>query len=196
MARKAAAGELVYFLNFTLRVQTADWNVDLVMGQPAIGTPELPAQGILCARPSTVQIAIEMKTVMTEHNKAIRNRKRDFESRHDHVHRYNEGAIAAGLLVVNIASTFQSPLLPRLTVHSNPEKLVHRCVEQMRAVSARVGSTGPGLDAKGLIVVDLDNVNLASACYLVTKPAPPVGDPLHYDAFIQAICNAFTARFS
>jgi hypothetical protein len=197
IGRKAASGELVYGLNFTLLTGTAEWNVDLVMGQPAMGVPEPPTVGtiIRAARPSTVQIAMEIKTVMTEHRKAVKNRKRDFEAHHDHVHRYNERTIAAGLLVVNIASTFRSPLRPAVTAHNNPDRLVQHCVEQMRAVAVRSGATGTGLDAKGIIVVDLDNENLASACYRVSRPAPPVGDPLHYDAFVQAICQAYTSRF-
>jgi hypothetical protein len=196
--KRAGTGHLVYDLNFTLLTGTAEWNVDLVMGQPAIGAPEIPAPGeIRRTRPSTIQIALEIKTVMTEHHKAVKNRKRDFESHHDHVHRYNERAVAAGLLVVNIASSFRSPLrgAEKVTVHRNPEKLVQHCVDQMRAVAVRAGTSGAGLDAKGLIVVDFDNQNLASACYRLTRPAPPVGDPLHYDAFLQAICQAYTARF-
>jgi hypothetical protein len=195
--QKAASGELVYGLNFTLLTGTAEWNVDLVMGQPAMGAPLAPPPGSLIRqeRPSTVQIALEIKTVMTEHRKAVKNRKRDFEAHHDHVHRYNERAIAAGLLVVNIASTFRSPLRPDATAHRNPEKLVQHCVDQMRAVAVRPGAGGTGLDAKGILVVDLDNENLPGASYRVNRPAPPVGDPLHYDAFVQAICQAYTGRF-
>lgn len=196
IAMRAAAGALVYDLNFTLFTGTAEWNVDLVIGEPAFGAPEIPIDAkIRRARPSTVQIAIEIKTVMTEHHKAVKNRKRDFEAHHDHVHRYNERAVAAGLLVVNIASSFRSPLRQEVTTHRNPERLVQHCVDQMRAVAERRGLTGSGLEAKGLIVVDLDNENLASACYRVTRPAPPVGDPLHYDAFVQTICRAYTTRY-
>jgi hypothetical protein len=196
IARRATAWELVFALNFTLLTGTAEWNVDLVMGQPPIGKPDIVADAdIRRARPSTVQIALEIKTVMTEHRKAIKNRKRDFEAHHDHVHRYNERAIAAALLVVNIAGTFRSPLRPAVTRHAQPERLVQHCIDQMRSVTVRSGTTGAGLDAKGLIVVDLDNEDLARARYRVTKPAPPVGDPLHYDAFIQAICQAYETRF-
>lgn len=196
--KKATTGEIVYFLNFTLLTGTAEWNVDLVMGQPAMGEPLPPTAGKLIRedRPSTVQIALEIKAVMTEHHKAVKNRKRDFEAHHDHVHRYNERAIAAGLMLVNIASTFRSPLRPLATAHNNPDRIVQHCIEQMRAVAVRSGATGTGLDAKGVIVVDLDTDDFASASYRVSRPAPPVGDPLHYDAFIQTIGQAYTDRFS
>jgi len=196
IAYQAALGTLVYDLNFTILTGTAEWNVDLVLGKPGLGSPTPPEDGrIRRSRPSTVQIAIEHKSVMTEHHKAIKNRKRDFEAHHDHVHRYSEKAVAGGLLVVNAAASFQSPLRPEITVHRNPDKLVIHCIEQMRAVAGRSGSHGIGLDAKGVLVVDFSNEPAAEASYRSRRPAPVVGDPLHYDAFLQAICQAYTDRF-
>lgn len=193
---RAAAGELVYDLNFTLRAGTADWNVDLVLGAPQLGT-QPPPTGTRIHRqaPSNVQIAIELKAVMTEHRKAVKNRKRDLEAHHEHVHNYNNNAIAGGLLIVNAAPTFKSPLRPELTVHKNPAKLVAHCVSEFRSVAVRGGQTGYGLEAKCALVVSVDNVNLAGACYDTTAPAVPIGDPLHYDSFIRTICELYTRRF-
>jgi hypothetical protein len=193
---KAAEGQLVYELNFTLLTGTAEWNVDLVLGEPPPGlaSPQLPRR-ILRTRPSTVRIAIELKTVMTEHRKAVKNRKRDFEAHHDHVHRYNQRAIAGGVMVINSATTFKSPLVDHVTHHREPESLVRHCIEQMRAVSQRSNVGGVGLDAKAVIVVNMDNQNITKARYLSRGVAPRVGDPMHYDAFIQTICGLFTERF-
>jgi hypothetical protein len=41
----------------------------------------------------------------------------------------------------------------------------------------------------------MDNVNMAGTTYRTSPPAPVVGDPLHYDAFIQGLCNEYCARF-
>jgi hypothetical protein len=142
-----------------------------------------------------VQIAIELKTVMTEHRKAVKNRKRDFEAHHDHVHRYNQRAIAGGVMVINSATTFKSPLVDHVTHHRNPDLLVRHCIEQMRAVSQRSDTRGTGLDAKGVIVVSMDNQNITKARYVSRGVAPRVGDPMHYDAFVQTICSLFTDRF-
>jgi hypothetical protein len=193
---RAAAGELVYDLNFTLRAGTADWNVDLVLGSPQLGAPPPPA-GTAIARiaPSNVQIAIELKAVMTEHRKAVKNRKRDLEAHHEHVHNYNDNTIAGGVLIINSAPTFKSPLRPEVTTHRSPEKLVGHCVSELRSVATRGGSTGYGLEAKCGIVVSVDNVNLAGACYETTSPAIPVGDQLHYDYFIRRICELYSRRF-
>jgi hypothetical protein len=193
---KAKRRELVYSLNWTMRAGTADWNVDLVLG-----TPPLEAQAaertvsIVRAKPSTVQIAIEIKAVMTEHRKAVKNRKRDLEAHHEHVHNYDNNAIAGGVLVVNSAETFQSPLRPEITVHRDSSALVAHCISELRSVSARGGPKGYGLDAKCAIVVSVDNVSRPSAKFVTATPAPEIGDPLHYDAFIRTVCDQYTRRF-
>jgi hypothetical protein len=129
MAERAAAGALVYDLNFTINAGTSDWNVDLVLGAPPPGTaPPEAGEPIRRTRPSTVQIAIEIKSVMTEHHKAVKNRKRDLEAHHEHVHRYSNRAIAGGVVVVNGSASFISPLRTERTAHRNPAALVERAL--------------------------------------------------------------------
>ncbi|MGD1148210.1 MAG: hypothetical protein ABR961_09695 [Thermoanaerobaculaceae bacterium] len=192
---RAASGELVYCINFTLRAGTADWNVDLVLGRPSLGdiAPQ-PAGTIRELQPSSVDIAIEIKAVMTEHHKAAKNRKRDLEAHHEHVHHYNNAAVAGGVLIINGSDRFQSPLRSEVTVHKNPSKLVQHCVNQLRAVAERGGLVGTGLEARCAIVVKCENIGNSHVTYLTAAPAPQVGDPLHYDAFIQAICQHYTLR--
>lgn len=194
---KAATGRLVYDLNRTLYTGTSEWNVDLVLGEPPMEEPpsaDRGSQGIERTPPSTIQMAIEIKSVMTEHKKAIKNRKRDFEAHHDHVHRYNPRAVAGGLLVVNAATTFQSPLRKSPTTHRDPNALVEHCVRELRAVAVRSKPGGTGLDAKGVLVVDYDNQS-SPPSYVLGRAAPQVGDPLHYDAFIQALCGHYRENF-
>ncbi|MBM3463985.1 MAG: hypothetical protein FJX76_17965 [Armatimonadetes bacterium] len=194
----AATGRLVYDLNFTIRPGTAEWNSDLVLGHAQLGTrPPDPALGIHHAPPSTVLIAIEIKAVMTEHRKNVKNRKRDFEAHHEHVHNYNQQAVAGGVLIVNAADRFASPLRlgGEATVHGNPTALVEHCIGQLRAVSSRGGATGYGLEAKCALVVSHDNIDNARSSYWTRPPAPAIGDPLHYDAFIQSISTQYTQRF-
>jgi hypothetical protein len=138
---------------------------------------------------------VELKAVMTEHRKAVKNRKRDLEAHHEHVHNYNNQTIAGGVLIINAAATFRSPLRDEVTTHRNPEKLVTHCINELRSVATRGGSTGYGLEAKCAIVVDANNQDLSKACYVTTAPAIPIGDPLHYDAFIRTICEQYTRRF-
>jgi hypothetical protein len=128
---KVVAGEVVYDLNSTILAGTADWNVDLVLGPPELGA-RLPSRAeIVRRRPSTVEIAVEIKSIMTEHRKAVKNRKRDLEAHHEHVHNYNASAVAGGVFVINASGTFRSPLRSKKTVHRNPLELVDYCVSQL-----------------------------------------------------------------
>ncbi len=196
IAERAARGELVYWLNFDLHYGTAQWNVDLVLGTPPAGAVVPRGKPILRTRPSSVQIALEFKAVMTEHRKAIKNRKRDMEAHHEHVHNYDQQAIAGGVLIINASETFRSPLRGgTITTHPKIADKVQHCMNEVRAISVRGGPSGFGLDAKTAILVSMDNVNLAGTSYFTTPPAPQVGDPLHYDSFIQRICSEYRHRF-
>lgn len=197
VAKEARDGRLVYDLNMDLRFRTATWNVDLVLGTPARAA-DTEGAPIARATPATVRVAIEIKGVMTEHRKAVKNRKRDFEAHHEHVHNYNRRAIAAGVMVVNAAQSFRSPLRPDITTHGSAPavlKLVEHCVNEMRNVTESGGGSDYGIDAKCALVVDFDNVNLAAGRYVSIPPAPQPGDPLHYDSFIQRLCEEYRARF-
>jgi len=191
----AALGLLVYALNFDLVYATSQWNVDLVLGTPPPNSPPPDEGAIRRSEPSTVQIAIELKSVMTEHHKAVKNRKRDFEAHHEHVHNYSNAAIAGGVMLINASPTFKSPLRNAITVHAKPTALVAHCLQEMSNVSMRGGPTGYGLDAKAGLVVSMDNEVWPSTAFVTTPPAPSIGDPMHYDAFIQRLCAEYSARF-
>lgn len=194
---KASRGEIVYDLNFDLIVARAVWNIDLVLGHPGPAVAPPPGdQAILKRRPSTVEIAIEIKSIMTEHRKAVKNRNRDLEAHHEHVHNYNSLAIAGGVFVINASPTFRSPLRPGLTMHRNPLLLVEHCIAELRSVATRGGPTGYGLEAQCAVVVSMDNIHSATVKYVTTLPAPQVGDPLHYDAFVRRICHFYEQRFA
>lgn len=198
LAARAADGETVWETNFNLTYGSATWNTDLVIGKPPPGTPVPEGEPIRRTAPSFVQIAIEIKGVMTEHRKAVKNRKRDLESHHQHVHSYNASTIAGGVMVLNIADQFKSPLRAAddITVHKDPTALIEHCLAETRAISVAGGPTGSGLDAKCALVICDDNMDLAATRYHEGPPAPQIGDPMHYDAFIQRLCSEWSSRFA
>jgi hypothetical protein len=199
LAAQALAGEVVWDSDFDLVYGTATWNTDLAIGKPPPGTaPPEAGEAIRKTPPSYVQIAIEIKSVMTEHRKAIKNRKRDLESHHQHVHTYSADTIAGGVMMLNIAPRFRSPLRRPgdITTHKDPVKLIEHCMAEMKAVSVRGGPTGAGLDAKGVLVVSDDNLDIPATEYWEKPPAPKVGDPMHYDAFIQRLGAEWSRRFA
>lgn len=199
IASEAAQGRLVWQFNFDLVYGRTTWNTDLAIGPPP---PDLEIKsvgpfGMAQADPATVRIAVEIKSVMTEHRKAIKNRKRDLEAHHAHVHNFDGSAIAGGLVVINVAKTFVSPLRAEgvVTTHNNPKALVTHCVNEVRNISVASGSSPVGLDALAAVVVNLDHSNFSKTVYLTRTPAPRVGHPTHWDSFIQRLCNAYISRF-
>ena len=98
-------------------------------------------------------------------------------------------------MVVNASPNFQSPLRPGVTVHHDVHTLVAHCLREMRNVSMRTGRGDNGLDAKAPIIISMDNVAWSTTSYQTAAPAPTVGDPMHYDAFIQRLCGEYRARF-
>ena len=45
--------------------------------------------------------------------------------------------MAGGVLIINAAKTFRSPLRDEVTVHRDPEKLVAHCINELRSVATR-----------------------------------------------------------
>jgi hypothetical protein len=197
IAEHAAAGHLVYAIQRKIIVAGSEWNIDLVLGPPPTGLARtVTAKGIQQAPPATIRVAIEAKTVMTEHGKARRNRQRDLDSFHQFVHRYDPSTVAAGLTVVNIAERFKSPLRPEPSVHRNVRTLVQDTMALLRSLPQRSArGEGPGLEATGAIVVSHDNLDNHRSQLILAPPAPQVGDPLHYDSFLRRICDSYTQRW-
>jgi hypothetical protein len=144
-----------------------------------------------------VLVACEAKTVMTEHGKSQPRVFDELGSSHEIVHQGDREAIAAGITVVNIASTFVSPLRQRskklyVSQHKQPQA-AERMVQHLRGLPIRKSADETGFDAYATVVIDCDNQGPA---VLWTKPpAPQLGEGDHYDTFINKIAAAFAERF-
>lgn len=219
IAARAARGEVVAKLRHHQQVGHADWVIDIALGTCA-GNPRPPTQAdlkiapIVMAPPVIIQIAIELKSVWTEHGKARLNRLRDFNSFHGYAHQYNQETVAAAFLVVNSAERFWSPLRrpDDVTIHGTPRKSARQfakeTVDKFRSIHLRTGASDhPGLEALGVVVIEHDNlsINPEAEKYshlrrpTIVAPSPPslpLGDPLHYESMIQRICNSYSQRFA
>jgi hypothetical protein len=201
IASDAAAGQLVWQLNHDVKVGHSTWNTDLAIGPPSpsgIQPDAEQVEGMLRGTPIAVRIAVEHKAIMTEHLKARKNRKRDLEAHHAHVHEHDNRAIAAGLFVINASPTFRSPLRATdkpATAHRNVTILAARVIDELMSVTMAGGSHQVGLDAKGVLVLLMDNEDWTTTRYLHRPPAPMPGDPLHWDSFILRICDLYSRRF-
>jgi hypothetical protein len=202
-ARAAEREAIVYRANYTIDPGSPDrWNADLVVGPPS----QPPAPGaerigtISEGFPSEIWMAIDAKTIMTEHGKARRNRQRDLNSFQDILHRKNARTIVGGLLVVNISERFQTPLARRaegITTHRNIVRLVTEIVMLMAGLPrAPAAGRRPGLEALGVIVVSHSNVPGEPTKLVTAPPAPAPDDPLSYASFLRDLCAAFSTRFT
>lgn len=196
IAADAAACKLVYERNQVITVGSNDWNIDLILGPPPISfRPPATSSPIVRALPSTIRIAIEAKTIMTEHGKARRNRQRDLDSFHQFARRYDATTVVGAVTVVNIATTFKSPLRDVLTVHKSVATLVQGTIGILRSIQLRASMDQPGLDGNTVIIVEHDNIDPSKTALVVGQPAPQTGDPLHYDSFLTRICDRYSQRW-
>lgn len=209
LAGQASSGQLVGSVNLTQTVGHDTWNIDLALGPPA-GAPKPPGHGesIRSEKPAFIQLALEAKGIMTKHGKARRNRLRDFQAFHEHAHRYSEKTIAVAVVVVNASRFYWSPTRREddVTEHKNLPNLIKETVDVFRSLPQRERpSSGPGLEAICVLVVEHDNLkknpNLApefkpqKSRLVTSSPAPAVGDPLNYASMIYRVCEAYKERF-
>ena len=83
IAERATLGQIVANLRHHQQIGQDDWVIDIAIGTCA--GPPVPPDGLIrMAPPVMIQIAIELKSVLTEHGKARRNRLRDFGAFHGH----------------------------------------------------------------------------------------------------------------
>lgn len=172
--------------------------LDLAIGTAKeIKQPERFAQTICAGNIDRVLISCEAKTVMTEHGKSQPRVFDELGSSHEIVHQGDREAIAAGVTVVNIATTFVSPLRQKSRkLHVSRHKQPHaaeRMVNHLRDLPIRDTIDGIGFDAYATIVVDCDNQG--PAALWTDPPAPQLGDRDHYDTFIARLAHAYESRF-
>jgi hypothetical protein len=197
----SANGTVCHDMNYSPTTKVPlGWNIDLVIGPPIDRTLDSPKKFSRGA-PSELWVAVDAKTIMTEHGKARRNRQRDLNSFATILHMKNPKTIVGGLVVINMASSFRSPLRNgETTIHANISRLVEECVQLFEDLP-RAPSSGPTagnpnqIDAMGVIIVEYSNVDGEPAKLVTDHPAPAPQSPVHYASFVRDICGAFGSRF-
>lgn len=199
----ARNGDIVYQEDYTVAEGSPSrWNTDLVVGPPSddaeIQTQIAGDRPIAEAEPESIWLAVDAKSVMTEHGKARRNRQRDINSFADIMHRHHPGAVSAGLLLINMAERFRSPLRDEgdITQHDNIEELVAGTVEIFEDIDRAEGEISANVDAVATIVVEHTNIEDDHDTRLVTgEPAPQPGEIVHYQEFLDILLDTFVPRF-
>ncbi len=218
LREQALRGETAYGINVKHKWETTGKvkALDLAVGPPTESAVTLPSIALSQIRRvknkkrksgtvleiqnalSRLLIACEAKAVMTEHGKSQPRLFDELSSSHEIVHQGDQETIAAGIVMVNIASSFVSPLRQRdpktlhFSRHHQP-MVTTRMIQHLRGLRIRDNIGEVGFDAFCTFVVDCDN---QTGCTLFTdSPAPQPGDPDHYDTFIGRITQFYGERF-
>jgi hypothetical protein len=198
---QALAGQVVYGINYayTWKRSGKHKTLDLAIGTGTADTTLASAvAGIYRGAIERMRLACEVKTVMTEHSKSQPRIYDELSSSHEIVHQGDRKAIAAGIAVVNIATTFVSPLRQKgvelhVSEHRQP-RAAERMVNHLRGLPVRTDAKGVGFDAYATMVVNCDNQGPATVW--TGLPAPQPGDPDEYATCLTRISAAYIERFA
>lgn len=152
-----------------------------------------------------VHIALEAKAAMTEFSKAKSRLFSELDSSISVINGHAQHAIAAALVMVNVASEFRSTIINRVGDFDSPNVVVseHRrqprpaqgIIDTVRQLRRRSDDRERGFDAIGILVVEMKNDG--SPCRLVTvPPALPPSDSMHYDQMISRASALYAQRFA
>jgi hypothetical protein len=158
---------------------------------PEIAVQPVPAH--------SVYIAFEAKACMTEFGKARPRLFDELNSSHSTIHGDTPKAIAAGLVLVNAAPTFISPLRSPagsddparvVTVHKQPSDF-NSVIEKIHELPLRVQTDEIGFDALGIVGVECRNDG--SPVKLVS---PAILKEYEYDGLVKRVAHLFETYFN
>jgi len=160
--------------------------------------PTLPIAGV-----SNVLVATEAKAAMTAFLKARPRLKDELTSSHQTIHGDTPEAIAAGLVLVNAASTFLSTDLNKRDLRTEPAVVsqhrqpgdAEKVVTGLRDLQRRTQVSDSGFDAIGVVVVNCKNDGSAITRVSTSPPSPLPNDDFDYTRFINRIAQLYATRF-
>ncbi|MCJ7634092.1 hypothetical protein MUP77_17110 [Candidatus Bathyarchaeota archaeon] len=195
--RQAAMdGKIVYKQNYLVGKGTQlEWNVDLVLGPPIVKPIAVQQGKIVESVPKEIWMAVDAKSVMTEHGKARRNRQRDLNSFASIMKHHYPRSVVGGMVVVNIAEQFRSPLRPNVTKHNNIERLVGETVQLFRQIPRNLEESGVNIEGVAAIVVDHTNISGDKTKLITRPPAPQKEDNEYYGKFLEIMEETFERRY-
>jgi hypothetical protein len=200
IANAAENGDLVYQEDYDVGDSRGlGWNVDLVIGPPSGSVQETMSGKMAQGPPSEVWLAADAKSIMTEHQKARRNRQRDINSFADIMHTHYEEAIVCGILLLNLADKFDSPTRDPddITEHPHIERILEEIVDLFDSIDRSQGEISANLDGAGVVVVEHTNLvdDIGDTRLVRDDPAPQPQDRVQYRTFVRQMAELFERRF-
>lgn len=186
----------------TLERLVEDYEMELTDEQWAI-VRSLPA--VKEAYSKQELVVLENKACMTAFSKAAPRLRNELEGAVAAVNATDKRAVAGGLVLVNAADTFVSPVFRdngyaekeqrRPSHHMQPED-AQRAVQKLQNIRTRTSTDELGFDALGVLVLDAKNDG--STWTLVEDPrfgAPQPRDVWHYTKVVQKMAKLYRDRF-
>jgi hypothetical protein len=176
------------------------YGIELTDGetQTLLTLPDAPVRSV-----GSVLIALEAKAAMTEFAKARPRLYDELESSHVTVHADTNHAIAAGIAIINGASSFMSPTAnpcvkygapKKISKHAQPKQL-GLTIRHVEALPRRSDVNSPGFDALCALALDCENDADVPVVLISDPPAQQPGDALYYDSMIARIAGWYSSRF-
>ena len=199
---QAESGAVVCGINvkFTWPGSGKSKTLDLAIGPPHIALPRGGVEPTVKAQLADVFLSCEAKSVMTEHSKSQPRVFDELSSSHEIVHQGSQKALATGITVVNISSTFISPLRqkPSESLHVSPHRqpdAAGRMVEHLRGLPIREAEGQVGFDAYATVVLSCSNRPDEPVTIWTDPPAPQPGDQNHYETFLERVSRSYSEHF-
>jgi len=161
--------------------------------------PSLPIANV-----SSVLLAIEAKAAMTEFGKALPRLKDELTASFQTVHGDSESAIAAGIVMVNMATDFISPDRNRhdlskcpAVISSHKQGQAEKVIVGMREIQRRSRLSDSGFDGMGILLLNCRNDGKTPVTVdSVDSRVLPSSDDFNYGRFVERLAQLYTTRFA
>lgn len=176
------------------------YDIELLPAEQAslIALPRLALSGV-----SSVLVATEAKAAMTAHQKARPRLHDELTSSHQTVHGDSNDAIAAGIVMINSATSFISSDSNDWDLRTTPARITkHKpdvatlVLEGLSKLQYRSKTGDDGFDALGVLVVDCKNDGSPITRVTASPPAPDPASDFDYARFIRRLAQLYATRFA
>jgi hypothetical protein len=142
-----------------------------------------------------LRLALQSKACMTSHGVAGRRLFDELDSWQTTVCAMQPKALRAGVVIINSAANFRSPVGQTVVRHKQPQA-THRAIAAIQRVPRCDSNRKDGFDALGVVIVDCANDGHSPIRWIQESPAPQRGEAIEYETMIRQLAEAYAAADS
>lgn len=185
--------EICYFAG----ARQGDRGIDCAFGTPAEGATFDSGMGMLRGDLEATHARGRYTSVMTEHSKAQRNRRKDLTEFARDIERIDPGIVRFGICPVNASADYFTWTGKRVNSHGDGPTKAARVLDILRSVPLRQAPGEEGLDALWTPVVSTNNAELddeREVSWVCGYPQPADGQRYSWSWFIDSLATAYVDR--